>query len=110
MRRLICSLLLAAMTAPAIAGDNSLLRGSTTDFPTPQPYARWSGLYGGGQMGADFHGIDFRNAPGTAIAGIMAQDSTLNTLPVTQMPLLPSFVKTTPSFGGFLATTIRSMT
>jgi len=32
----------------------------------------------------------------------MAQDSTLSTLPLTQMPALPSFVKTSPSFGGFL--------
>src|ERR1700694_4424021 len=94
MRFPVCGLLFAAIAAPAIAGDNSLLRGSTTDFPTPQPYARWSGLYGGGQMGADFHGVDFRNSPLPAIGTIMAQDAILATLPVTQLPQLPSFVKT----------------
>jgi outer membrane immunogenic protein len=104
MRRLVCGLLLAGAVAPAVAGDysNSLLRGSTTDFPTPQPYARWSGLYGGGQMGADFHGIDFRNTQGAAIGNIMAQDAILAMLPLTQMPQLPVFVKSGPSFGGFL--------
>jgi outer membrane immunogenic protein len=102
MSRLVFCLFLVGVAAPAIAGDNLLLRGSTTNFPTPQPYARWSGLYGGGQMGADFHGIDLRNAPLSAIGNIMSQDAILTTLPVTQLPQMPSFVKSGPSFGGFL--------
>jgi outer membrane immunogenic protein len=102
MRRLVCGLLLAGVVAPAVAGDNSWLRGSTTDFPTPHPYARWAGLYGGGQMGADFHGIDFRASTGAAIGNIMAQDAILARLPVTQLPQSPVFVKSGPSFGGFL--------
>jgi outer membrane immunogenic protein len=102
MRFPVCGLLFAAIASPAIAGDNSWLRGSTTDFPTPQPYVRWSGLYAGGQMGVDFHGIDFRTSPQAAIGNIMAQDAALALLPVIQLAALPAPVRTGPSFGGFV--------
>ena len=85
-------LLLAGLASPAIAGDldNSWLRGSSSFPADPPSYRRWNGFYGGGQVGADFRGVDFRSAPGSAITNIMAQDAILQTLPLTQMPVLPS--------------------
>ena len=104
MRPLLRGLLLAGVASPAFAGDidNSWLRGSSSFPADPPPLQRWNGLYGGVQAGADFRAFDFRSATGNALANIMSQDSILNTLPVTSMPALPSFVKFGPSYGGFL--------
>lgn len=104
MRRLGCGLLLAGALTPAVAADfeTPWLRGSTTDLPTPAPYRIWSGFYGGGQLGVDFHGVDFRDAPSNAIASIVSQDAILSMLPVAQMPQLPSKVISSASAGGFL--------
>src|ERR1700680_4605897 len=91
MRFPVCGLLFAAIASPAIAGDNSLLRGSTTDFPMPQPHAPWSGLYGGGQMSADFHGVRFLDN-GTSLIGAAlanatsANDQILRAVPAPGMP------------------------
>jgi outer membrane immunogenic protein len=104
MRLLVRGLLLAGVASPAFAADidNSWLRGSSSFPADPPPYQRWSGVYGGGQMSADFHGVDFRGAPGNALANIQAQDGILQLLPLSGLPALPSYVKTTPGFGGFL--------
>ena len=73
MRRLIYGLLLAGALTPAAAADFDLswLRGSTTDLPTPQSYQVLVGIpCAGGQVGEDFHGIDFRNVAGNSIQTI----------------------------------------
>ncbi len=67
MRFLVCGLvLLAASASPAFAGDfgDLLLRGSAQPAADPPNYPRWAGMYGGGQVGADFGGVDFSGAPG----------------------------------------------
>ncbi len=105
MRFLVCGLvLLVASSPPVFAGDfgDLLLRGSAQPAADPPNYPHWAGAYGGGQVGADFRGIDFRGAPGASIANIMGQDAALNQLPVTQMPQLPSFIRAGGSVGGFV--------
>jgi opacity protein-like surface antigen len=104
MRRLVCGLLLAGVAAPAFAGDidNSLLRGSTTDFPMPHPYVRWSGFYGGGQVSADFHGVGFNNDGNSTITQFKSGDPVLAAVALN--PLLPLGSLTTKglSYGGFV--------
>jgi outer membrane immunogenic protein len=104
MRRLGCGLLLACALTPAAAADYETpwLRGSTTDLPTPAPYRIWSGFYFGGHFGLDFHGTDFSGVPFNSIASIMTQDAILAQLPVIQMPVMPSQVKSSWNAGGFL--------
>jgi outer membrane immunogenic protein len=104
MRLLFRGLLLAGVASPAFAADidNSWLRGSSSFPADSPPYQRWNGFYGGGQLSADFRGVNFHDSSGPAIGNIMSQDAILQMLPVTQMSNLPSIVKTTPSYGGFL--------
>jgi len=103
MRLLVCGLLLAGVASPAFAGDidNSWLRGSSS-FPTdPPPFQRWNGLYGGGQVGADFHGTSFNNDGNSTISSIKATDSLFAAVPMASLPGLTSLTTTGPSFGGF---------
>jgi outer membrane immunogenic protein len=102
MRRLVCSLLLAGVAAPAVAGDNSWLRGSTTDFPTPHPYARWAGVYGGGQVGADFHGVSFGNDGNSTLSAIRSGAPILAAVPMQNLPSLDRLTTKGPSYGGFV--------
>ena len=83
MNHRIFGFLLAGIASPALAADidNSWLRGSSSFPADPPPFARWNGLYGGGQVGEDFHGFDFGRAG-------VNQLSVLNTKG--------------PSFGGFI--------
>ena len=68
MRWLVCGLSIA-IASPALAADydNSWLRGSqVVGPPAPPPsrlYRNWSGVYGGVQVGEDFHGVDFVDFP-----------------------------------------------
>jgi opacity protein-like surface antigen len=105
MRRLVCGLLLAGVAAPALAGDfdNSLLlRGSSSDVPLPHPYARWSGIYGGGQVGADFHGVDFNNDGNATITQFKSGDPVLGAVAVNPLLPLGSLTTKEASYGGFV--------
>jgi outer membrane immunogenic protein len=99
MRRLVYALLLVGMATPA-AADDSWLRGSASDFPVP--YVRWSGFYGGGQVGEDFHGVNMRNATGPLIANVQNEDGMLQLVPLPTMSNLPDVNTKGPSFGGFV--------
>jgi len=101
MRRLVCALLLMGTAAPAAAGDDSWLRGSTSDFPAPQPFVHWSGFYGGAQLGADFHGADLRRAAQPFISNFQGEDGFLQQLPLPTMSVLPVVNTKGPSYGGF---------
>jgi outer membrane immunogenic protein len=109
MRWWVCGLLIA-MAGPALAGDydDSWLRGSQVIGPAvaapPRLYRIWAGAYGGGQVGEDFHGVDFRTVASNAVASAAAQDSILNSLgnALPGMPALPSYNTKGPSYGGFL--------
>ncbi len=109
MRWWVCGLLIA-MACPALAADydDSWLRGSqdigAAPPPPPRLYRIWAGVYGGVQVGEDFHGIDFRNVSSAQIASAISQDGILtalaNSLP--GMPILPQINTNGPSYGGFL--------
>lgn len=102
--------LLIAMVCPAVAADydNSWLRGSQVmgAAPTPPPrlYRIWAGVYGGAQVGEDFHGVDFRAIPATPVQSAIAQDAILTALSASLpgMPSLPQVNSKGPSYGGFI--------
>ena len=109
MRWLVCGLLIA-MACPALAADydDSWLRGSqdigAAPPPPPRLYRIWAGVYGGVQVGEDFHGIDFRNVPAVPLASVISQDAVLNGLgaALPGMPSLSQVNTNGPSYGGFL--------
>jgi len=103
MRLLVCGLLLAGVASPAFAGDiaNSWLRGSSSFPADPPPFQRWNGLYGGGQVGEDFHGIDFRNVVGNSITTIQGLDANLSGIPLASFPQLTNMDSKGISYGGF---------
>jgi outer membrane immunogenic protein len=104
MRLLVCGLLLAGIASPALAADLDLswLRGSSAPAADPPTYARWSGFYGGGQVGADFHGMDFRSATDVSTSNIVAQDANLTGIPLNSFSPLSVLNTKGPSFGGFM--------
>jgi outer membrane immunogenic protein len=109
MRWWVCGLL-TVMACPALAADydDSWLRGSqvmgTVPTAPPRLYRIWAGVYGGVQVGEDFHGVDFRSAPANPLAGVIVQDAILNPLAASLpgMPTLPRYNTKGPSYGGFL--------
>lgn len=103
MRSLIHGLLLASAASPAFAGDidNAWLRGSSSFPADPLSYRRWSGFYGGGQVGADFYGIDFRGVVGTSITTISGLDANFAGIPLNDFPRLSTMNSKGLSYGGF---------
>jgi outer membrane immunogenic protein len=108
MRWWVCGLLIA-MACPALAADydDSWLRGSQDIglAPAPPPRPRiWAGVYGGVQVGEDFHGIDFREFATNPLAGAANQDAILKSLGagLPGIPILPVYNTKGPSYGGFL--------
>ncbi len=104
MRRLICGLLLAGVASPVVAADLDLswLRGSSSFPADPPTYARWSGLYGGGQIGEDFRGVDFSNSGTGMISDIAGQDANFAGIPLNSFTQLSKLNTAGPSFGGFI--------
>jgi outer membrane immunogenic protein len=102
--------LLIAMTCPALAADydDSWLRGSQTIGPSvgppPRLYRIWAGVYGGAQVGEDFHGVDFRSTPASPLASAISQDAILSLLSASLpgMPNLSQVNSNGPSYGGFV--------
>jgi outer membrane immunogenic protein len=109
MRWWVCGLLIA-MACPALAADydDSWLRGSqvmgTVPTAPPRLYRIWAGLYGGVQVGEDFHGVDYRDLPDPLIASAARQDQIINLLKgsLSGMSTLPTINTKGPSYGGFL--------
>src|ERR1700678_2617519 len=104
MRFLFCGLLLAAVASAALAADfdNSWLRGSSEPAADPPNYVHWSGLYGGGQVGEDFRGVDFRNVVGNSIAYISGLDGNFAGVPLSSFPQLSPMDTKAVSYGGFI--------
>src|SRR5271170_5948598 len=104
MRFGFCGFLLAAMASPALAGDfdNSWLRGSSQPTADPPSYAHWGGLYGGGQVGADFHGASFNDDGNSWLAKFRSADPILGAVSMPDLPGLRSLTTTAPSYGGFI--------
>jgi outer membrane immunogenic protein len=109
MRWWVCGLLIA-MACPALAADydDSWLRGSqdigAAPPPPPRLYRIWAGVYGGAQVGEDFHGVDFRALPTNPLANAQNEDIILNGLgnALPAIPVLPVYNTKGPSYGGFL--------
>jgi opacity protein-like surface antigen len=103
MRHLVRGLLLASVASPACAGDidSSWLRGSSSFPADPPPFQRWNGFYGGGEVGADFNGIDFRNVVGTSITTIQGLDANFSGIPLSNFPRLTNMDSKGISYGGF---------
>jgi opacity protein-like surface antigen len=104
MRPLIRGLVLASLISPAFAADvdSSWLRGSSRFPADPPPFARWNGLYAGGQIGEDFRGFDFGKATEGLIGNISAQDANFTGIPLTSFNQLSVLNTKGPSFGGFI--------
>jgi outer membrane immunogenic protein len=103
MRLLFRGLLLAGVASPAFAGDmdNSWLRGSSSFPADPPPFQRWSGAYGGGQLGEDFYGMDFSGAVQTSIGDIAGLDANFSGIPLSSFPQLSTMNSKGLSYGGF---------
>jgi opacity protein-like surface antigen len=105
MRFLVCGLvLLAASASPVFAGDfgDLLLRGSAQPAADPPNYPRWAGIYGGGQVGADFHGVSFTDNGNSTLSSIRSSDPLLNAVAMPNLIALGSMTTKAPSFGGFI--------
>ena len=88
MRWVICALVVLLAPAGARAGDFDVLRGA-------QPvgyasYTRWSGFYGGGLIGEEFDGADFRNVGPPKSPTISGLSSIFDGIPLTNFPRLNS--------------------
>jgi outer membrane immunogenic protein len=100
MRWVICALVVLIAPAGARAGDFDVLRGA-------QPvgyasYTRWSGFYGGGLIGEEFDGADFRKVGGSEITTISGLDANFNGIPLTNFPRLTSLNTEAPSYSAFI--------
>ena len=100
MRWVICALVVLVAPAGARAGDFDVLRGA-------QPvgyasYTRWSGFYGGGLIGEEFEGADFRNVGASEITTIAGLSAGFDGIPLSNFPRLTSLNTETPSYSAFV--------
>jgi outer membrane immunogenic protein len=109
MRTVVVGLALLGLAQSAFAADLPYLRGAQYEEPIP-PY-RWSGVYGGGQVGYSSGGVDFSGSSGITESLItnMLNDTTIQQdqttlaqhIQISQPPLLKANLAGT-SFGGFV--------
>ena len=73
------ALLFAGAASPALAADidNSWLRGSSSFPADPPTYRRWSGVYAGGQVGADVHSSQYADNGNAMVSSLLARDPIL---------------------------------
>jgi opacity protein-like surface antigen len=104
MRLLVGGLLLAGIASSAFAADieHSWLRGSSGFPADPPPLQRWNGVYGGGLVGADFYGIDFRGTVGRSISSISGLDANFAGIPLSSFPQLTAINSKGLTYGGFV--------
>jgi outer membrane immunogenic protein len=100
MRWVICALVVLIAPTGAFAGDFDVLRGA-------QPvgyasYTRWSGFYGGGLIGEEFDGADFRNVGASEITTISGLDAGFDGIPIASFPRLSSLNTEAPSYSAFM--------
>jgi len=100
MRWVICALVVLIAPGGARAGDFDVLRGAQpVGYGT---YTRWSGFYGGGLIGEEFEGADFRNVGASEITTISGLDAAFVGIPLNSFPRLSSLNTETPSYSAFL--------
>lgn len=95
MRSVICALALLALPTSALAGGFDILRGTV-------PAANWSGFYAGGQVGADYDGVDFSSLAGPDLAKISTLSSVFQNIPLGSFPRLGALNTMKASYGFFV--------
>lgn len=100
MRSVICALALLALPTSALAGDFDILRGTV-------PATNWSGFYAGGQIGADYDGVDFSSLAGPDLTKISTFSSIFDGIPLTSFPRLGSLATAKASYGFYLGYNVQ---
>ncbi len=94
-------LALLAFAGTAVGADlGPYLRGG--QYEEPIPAYRWSGVYGGGQVGFSVAGIDFTGGVGSLIAHILRVTAIEQDQHISNWPLLGKRNPSGVSFGGFV--------
>src|SRR5262249_11449450 len=89
-----------AFAQAALAADlGPYLRGP--QYEEPVPAYRWSGVYGGGQVGFSVSGVDFSGGVGDLVAHILRVTAIEQDQHISNLPLLRKRNPTGVSFGGF---------
>jgi opacity protein-like surface antigen len=104
MRRLVSVIALLGPITGAFAADFEYptLRG-TSAYPVTSPsYARWDGLYFGGQMGVGTAHADFSKATQSLVAFSLRETALENEQHPSQWPVLGVADSKGPSIGGFI--------
>ena len=98
--RVVVGLALLGLTQSALAADLPYLRGA--QYEEPIPVYRWSGVYGGGQVGYSVAGMDFTGG----VRALVADEVRLLTIErdqhISDWPVLPRRNPPGVSFGGFV--------
>jgi len=90
-----------AFAGTAVGADlGPYLRGG--QYEEPAPAYRWSGVYGGGQVGFSVAGIDFTGGVGSLIAHILRVTAIEQDQHISNWPLLGKRNPSGVSFGGFV--------
>jgi len=90
-----------AFAQAALAADlGPYLRGP--QYEEPVPVYRWSGVYGGGQVGFSVSGVDFTGGVGSLVAHILRVTAIEQDQHISDWPLLGKRNPTGGSFGGFV--------
>lgn len=104
MRIFAHGLLLASAASSALAADidNSWLRGSSSFPADPPAYRRWNGIYGGGQVGLDFHSIQFSDNGNATVATLVGLNPILTAAGASTLGDLARSNASGLSYGGFV--------
>ncbi len=100
MRTVVVGLALLGLAQSAFAADLPYLRGAQYEEPIP-PY-RWSGVYGGGQVGYSVAGMDFTGSVSGLIARVLRVTAIEQDVHVSDWPVLGKSNPPGVSFGGFV--------
>jgi outer membrane immunogenic protein len=100
------AVLAATLLAPAVAAaadpDDSILRGSYSDWFTTKSYSHWDGWNFGVQMGASNMNTDFGNSTSSLIAFILRNTSVEDQFSPSNWTTLPSNTTNGRQYGAFL--------
>ena len=106
MRSVICALALLALPTSAIlptsamADDFNILRGTVAT-------TNWGGFYAGGQVGADYNGVDFSSLAGPDLSKISTFSSVFDNIPLTSFPRLGALDTAKASYGFYLGYNVQ---
>jgi outer membrane immunogenic protein len=96
----VCIAVLAFAEAAIAADLGPYLRGP--QYEEPAPAYRWSGVYGGGQVGFSVAPIDFAGGVSSLVSHILRVTAIENDQHISNWPLLGKRNPAGASFGGFV--------